>query len=92
MGGRCERLAYCRDRQRRRTKRGSRMHQKQADDDRKPDLLVHYRPVAIRAVAAAFTVKRNKPNARPLRETEYSGPAFLDDALWDDEPGVPFIR
>ncbi|PDS78591.1 hypothetical protein [Rhizobium sp. L43] len=66
------------------------MHEKKADDDRKPDLLVHYRPVAIRAVAAAFTLKRDKPDARPLRETEYSGPA--DDAPWDDEPGVPFIR
>ncbi|MBX5217677.1 MULTISPECIES: hypothetical protein [unclassified Rhizobium] len=68
------------------------MHGKQINDDQKPDLLVHYRPVAIRAVAAAFTLKRDKPEARPLRETEYSGPAFLDDALWDDEPGVPFIR
>ncbi|MFS8145308.1 hypothetical protein ATY78_07535 [Rhizobium sp. R635] len=68
------------------------MHEKQADDERKPDLLAHYRPVAIRAVAAAFTLKRDKPDARPLCETEYSGPAFLDDALWDDEPGVPFIR
>ncbi|WP_434713822.1 hypothetical protein NMA58_26290 (plasmid) [Rhizobium sp. YTUHZ045] len=68
------------------------MHEKQADDDRKPDLLVHYRPVAIRAVAAAFIVKRDKPDTRPLRETEYSGPAFMDDALWDDDPSVPFIR
>ncbi|MBB4292602.1 hypothetical protein GGE16_004681 [Rhizobium leguminosarum] len=66
------------------------MHEKNADDDRKPDLLVHYRPVAIRAVAAAFTLKRDRPDARPLREAEYSGPA--DDAPWDDEPGVPFIR
>lgn len=61
------------------------------DDDQKPDLLVHYRPLAIKAVAAAFTVKRDKPDARPLRETEYSGPVFTDDA-WDDEPAVPFIR
>ncbi|ARQ14119.1 hypothetical protein NXC12_PE00524 (plasmid) [Rhizobium etli] len=67
------------------------MHEK-ADDDRKPDLLVHYRPVAIRAVAAAFTLKRDKPDARPLRDTEYSGLPFMDDALWDDEPGVPSIR
>jgi hypothetical protein len=48
--------------------------------------------VAIRAVAAALTLKRNKPDARPLRETEYSGPAVSDDAGWDDEPGVSFIR
>ncbi|SCB61800.1 hypothetical protein GA0061105_12416 [Rhizobium aethiopicum] len=68
------------------------MHERNADDDQKPDLLVHYRPVAIRAVAAAFTLKRDKPDTRPLRETEYSGPAFMDDGLWDDEPGVPFIR
>ncbi|MBX4867486.1 hypothetical protein [Rhizobium bangladeshense] len=68
------------------------MHEKKADDDQKPDLLVHYRPVAIRAVAAAFSVKRDKSDARPLSETEYSGPVFMDDALWDDEPGVPFIR
>ncbi|KPH07118.1 hypothetical protein CO657_27175 (plasmid) [Rhizobium acidisoli] len=68
------------------------MHRSEPDDDQKPDLLAHYRPVAIRAVAAAFTLKRGKPDARPLRETEYSGPAFTDDATWDDEPGVPFIR
>ncbi|MBX4976824.1 hypothetical protein HJB51_09515 [Rhizobium lentis] len=60
-------------------------------DDEKPDLIAHYRPVAIRAVAAALTLKRDKP-ARPLRETEYSGPAVTDDADWDDEPGVSFIR
>ena len=68
------------------------MHERKADGDQKPDLLVHYRPVAIRAVAAAFTLKRDKPNARPPRETEYSGPIFTDDGTWDDEPGVPFIR
>ncbi|MGR9132486.1 hypothetical protein [Rhizobium leguminosarum] len=68
------------------------MHDNEADDDQKPDLLVHYRPVAIRAVAAALTFKRDRPDARPLRETEYSGPAFTDDAFWDDEPAVPFIR
>ncbi|MGM5058754.1 hypothetical protein ACD589_29400 [Rhizobium sp. 814_E9_N1_1] len=68
------------------------MHDNEADDDQEPDLLVHYRPVAIRAVAAALTFKRDRPDARPLRETEYSGPAFTDDALWDDEPSVPFIR
>ncbi|TBY26079.1 hypothetical protein [Rhizobium leguminosarum] len=68
------------------------MHDNEADDDQKPDLLVHYRPVAIRAVAAALTFKRDRPDARPLRETEYSGPAFTDDGLWDDEPAVPFIR
>ncbi|WP_106797674.1 hypothetical protein [Rhizobium sp. H4] len=68
------------------------MHERKADGDQKPDLLAHYRPVAIRAVAAAFTLKRDKPNARPLHETEYSGPIFTDDATWDDEPGVPFIR
>ncbi|OAV51448.1 hypothetical protein A6U98_01280 [Rhizobium sp. WYCCWR10014] len=68
------------------------MHDNEADDDQKPDLLVHYRPLAIRAVAAALTFKRDRPDARPLRETEYSGPAFTDYALWDDEPAVPFIR
>ena len=68
------------------------MHERKADGDQKPDLLTHYRPVAIRAVAAAFTLKRDKPPARPLHETEYSGPIFTDDATWDDEPGVPFIR
>ncbi|MBB4195952.1 MULTISPECIES: hypothetical protein [Rhizobium] len=61
------------------------------DDDEKPDLIAHYRPVAIRAVAAALTLKRDKP-ARPLCETEYSGPVVTDDAGWDDEPGVSFIR
>ncbi|MBY5761581.1 hypothetical protein HFO06_00415 [Rhizobium leguminosarum] len=68
------------------------MHNKEADDDRTPDLLAHYRPLAIRAVAAALTLKRDRPDARPLRETEYSGPAFTDDAQWDDEPGISFIR
>ncbi|MBP2448111.1 hypothetical protein [Rhizobium leguminosarum] len=67
------------------------MHKGEPDDDQKPDLLVHYRPLAIKAVAAVFTVKRDKPDARPLRETEYSGPVFTDD-VWDDEPAVPFIR
>jgi hypothetical protein len=67
------------------------MHKGEPDDDKKPDLLVHYRPLAIKAVAAAFTVKRDKPYVRPLHETEYSGPVFTDDA-WDDEPAVPFIR
>ncbi|NZD64233.1 hypothetical protein HX900_24485 [Rhizobium sp. WYCCWR 11290] len=67
------------------------MHNKEADDDRAPDLLAHYRPLAIRAVAAALTLKRARPHA-PLRETEYSGPAFADDAQWDDEPGISFIR
>lgn len=71
---------------------GSCMRTEEPDDDQKPDLLAHYRPVAIRAVAAALTLKRNKPDARPLRETEYSGPAASDDAGWDDEPGVSFIR
>ena len=66
------------------------MPRSEPDDDQ--NLLAYYRPVAIRAVAAAFTLKRGKPDARPLRETEYSGPAFTDDATWDDEPGVPFIR
>jgi hypothetical protein len=68
------------------------MHKKETGEDQKPDLLVHYRPLAIKAVAAAFSLKRDKPDARPLRETEYSGPIFTDDATWDDEPGVPFIR
>jgi hypothetical protein len=68
------------------------MRKEEPDDEQKPDLLAHYRPVAIRAVAAALTLKRNKPDARPLRETEYSGPAVSDDAGWDDEPGVSFIR
>ncbi|MBX5067986.1 hypothetical protein [Rhizobium lentis] len=67
------------------------MAREKQDDDEKPDLIAHYRPVAIRAVAAALTLKRDKP-ARPLRETEYSGPAVTDDADWDDEPGVSFIR
>ena len=68
------------------------MHERKADGDQKLDLLAHYRPVAIRAVAAALTLKRNRPDARPLRETEYSGPVVSDDADWDDEPGVSFIR
>jgi hypothetical protein len=68
------------------------MRKEEPDDEQKPDLLAHYRPVAIRAVAAALTLKRNKPDGRPLRETEYSGPAVSDDAGWDDEPAVPFIR
>ncbi|ACS59086.1 hypothetical protein [Rhizobium leguminosarum] len=68
------------------------MHNKEADDDRAPDLLAHYRPLAIRAVAAALTLKRDRPDARPLRETEYSGPACTDDDQWDDEPGISFIR
>lgn len=68
------------------------MHQRNADGEREPDLLAHYRPVAIRAVAAAFTLKRDKPNTPPLHETEYSGPIFTDNDTWDDEPGVPFIR
>ncbi|MBX5087977.1 hypothetical protein [Rhizobium lentis] len=67
------------------------MAREKQDDDEKPDLIAHYRPVAIRAVAAALTLKRDKP-ARPLRETEYSGPVATDDADWDDEPGVSFIR
>lgn len=73
-------------------KMGSCMRKEEPDDEQKPDLLAHYRPVAIRAVAAALTLKRNKPDGRPLRETEYSGPAVSDDAGWDDEPGVSFIR
>lgn len=52
-------------------KMGSCMAREKQDDDEKPDLIAHYRPVAIRAVAAALTLKRDKP-ARPLRETEYS--------------------
>ncbi|MBX4963427.1 hypothetical protein [Rhizobium binae] len=68
------------------------MHQRNADGEREPDLLAHDRPVAIRAVAAAFTLKRDKPNTPPLHETEYSGPIFTDNDTWDDEPGVPFIR
>lgn len=70
---------------------GSCMGREKQDDDEKPDLIAHYRPVAIRAVAAALTFKRDKP-ARPLCETEYSGPVATDDADWDDEPGVSFIR
>ncbi|MBA9032988.1 hypothetical protein HNR29_003548 [Rhizobium leguminosarum] len=50
------------------------MHDNEADDDQKPDLLVHYRPVAIRAVAAALTFKRDRPDARPLRETNIPAP------------------
>lgn len=67
------------------------MDKNNVDDGDKPDLLAHYRPLAIRAVAAALTIKRDNPDARPLRETEYSGPAFTDDAD-GDEPGVSFIR
>ena len=73
-------------------KMGTCMPREEPDDDQKPDLLAHYRPVAIRAVAAALTLKRDKPDARPLSETEYSGPADTDDVLSDDEPGVSFNR
>ncbi|MGO7564975.1 hypothetical protein ACC754_37320, partial [Rhizobium johnstonii] len=40
-----------------RSTRGSFMHNKETDYDRAPDLLAHYRPLAIRAVAASLTLK-----------------------------------
>lgn len=92
MGWKAQALTDRQDRIGAARKMGSCMRKEEPDDDQKPDLLAHYRPVAIRAVAAALTLKRNKPDARPLRETEYSGPAVSDDADWDDEPGVSFIR
>lgn len=49
------------------------MHQRKADGEPEPDLLAHDRPVAIGAVAAAFTLKRDEHNTPPLHETEYSG-------------------
>ncbi|MBX4927255.1 hypothetical protein ABID08_004135 [Rhizobium binae] len=68
------------------------MHQRKADGEPEPDLLAHDRPVAIGAVAAAFTLKRDEHNTPPLHETEYSGKIFADNDTWDDEPAVPFIR
>ncbi|AVA24680.1 hypothetical protein ACXHXG_25625 [Rhizobium sp. LEGMi198b] len=66
-------------------------YNKKREVSQEPDLLAHYRPVAIRAVAAALAVKASKPDAVPLRDTEYSGPAWLDHPD-DGEAGVSFIR
>lgn len=66
------------------------MHGTEFEAGDKPELLAHYRPLALKAVAAALALRRAEPTGPSIRDTEYSGPYFLDDDA--GEPGPSFIR
>lgn len=69
------------------TRQGVLVQDKDFDDSMPSDLLSRYKPLAIRAVVAACSIKPQRPeNAGPRDAPEF-------DAVPDrDEPAIAFIR
>lgn len=69
------------------TRQGALVQDKDFNDSMPSDLLSRYKPLAIRAVVAACSVKAERPESvRPRDTSEF-------DAVPDrDEPAIAFIR
>lgn len=67
------------------------VHDKSFDDSMPTDLLSHYKPLGIRALFAACSIKAERSGGVEPSILLHHAPEFHDVPEWD-EPAVTFIR
>ncbi|WP_313532627.1 hypothetical protein [Shinella sp.] len=67
------------------------MQDRTFDDSMPADLIRHYKPLAIRAVVAACSVRAERSES-DRAGVMLAGAADIDDAPFRDEPAPVFIR
>ena len=67
------------------------MQDKPIDDRMSQELLGHYKPVALRAVAAAYSIRPSRTETAVHGRTQDGASGGLDMMEWD-EPEMSFIR
>ncbi|WP_242224700.1 hypothetical protein [Shinella zoogloeoides] len=67
------------------------VHDKSFDDSMRPDLLSHYKPLGIRALVAACSIKAERSARGEPSILLHHAPEFHDVPDWD-EPSITFIR
>ena len=75
----------------RRQGQGILVHDKSFDDSMPQDLLSHYKPLGIRALVAACSIRAERSESARERVMLHGVSEFDDVPLWD-EPAPAFIR